>query len=102
MIYSVGIFLGILLDASALNVLQLLHILQLLLRDAVRVVDVAIRVGERHGDGTQLDALLGGILCHVARTGDEHLLALDVDIAGLQHRVQEVNTAVAGGLGADE
>ncbi len=102
MIDGVGIFLGILLDASALHVLQLHHVGQFVGVNAVRVVDVAVGIRQRQHRGTQLDALLGSILCHITRTGDQHLLALQFNAACLQHGVQEIDRAVACGLGANQ
>ena len=41
-------------------------------------------------------------MCHVACTAHQHGLTLDVDAAGLQHVLKEINVAVACSLGTDE
>src|SRR5262249_13826850 len=50
----------------------------------------------------ELDRLLNRVDRDVARTGDDAGLALEAVAAALQHVLDEVHAAVAGGLGADE
>src|SRR5699024_2389985 len=71
-ISSGGVGLGVLLDAAAADLLQVLDVGQV---DAVGVVDVA--VGVAHGDhlAAQLGGLFAGVDGHVARAGDDHRLA---------------------------
>ena len=85
MINCVGIFLGIFLDTSTLNVLQLHYIVELCTVDTIGIVDVTVRVGEGENLGTKLDALLSGILGNITRTRDKHLLAFEADAACLKH-----------------
>ena len=92
-----GDALGVLADAGALHFLDLLHHVQV---DAVGVVDIALGVG--HGDdlGAQLHGLLGGVNGDVAGAGDDHGLALQaLALHALEHLLDEVQQAVAGGLG---
>ena len=86
---------GVLLDAAALHFLDLLDHVQL---DAVLVVDVA--VGVAHGDHLRahLRGLFTGIDGHVAAAADHHGLAGQGLAVGLQHVLDEIAQAVAGGL----
>ena len=87
------------LDARALDLLDLLDDLVI---DAILVYNVA--VGVAHGDdlAAQLGGLLVGVDGHVAGAGDHHALALEGLAGGLEHLVNEVAQAVAGGLGAHQ
>ena len=76
---------------------------QLLVGDhAVGIVDIAIGAGEVGDLGAQLSSLLHDAPAHVAVAGDRDLLALNLIILVLQHFLQIVDSAVAGGLGADQ
>ena len=66
--------LGVFLDAAALDFLDLLDDLDV---DAVRVVDVAVGVGDGDDLGAQLLSLLSGVGGHVAGAGDHDGLALE-------------------------
>ena len=94
--------LGVLRDPAASHLLEIDDPGQLLLVDAVGVVDEARRV--RHGQdlAAQPDDVLGGVLRHVPGPGDQAGLAVDAVVAGLEHLVGEVHDAVAGRLGPDE
>ena len=98
MILCCGILLDILLDTSALDVLQLHDIVELSAVNTVGIVDVTVRVTHCHGDGTQLQTLLGSILGHITGTRDQHLLTLELDAACSEHGGQEINRAVACSL----
>ena len=100
-LHALGV-VGVLLDAAALDVLELLDPLQLLLGDALRIIDRAVGVGHGDGLGAQLDELLDGELGDVAGAGDRADLAFQGLAAGGEHLLGEVHRAVAGGLGAHE
>ena len=92
--------LGVFLDAAALDFLDLLDDLDV---DAVRVVDVAVGVGDGDDLGAQLLSLLSGVGGHVAGAGDHDGLALEGVVA--QHAqgfLGVVAHAVTGGLGAGQ
>ena len=93
---------GVLADATALDVLELHDVGELLLVDAIGVVDVAVGVGEGDDLGAELLKLLHRELSDVAGTGDHAGLAREGVAGGLEHRVSEVDEAVAGGLGANQ
>ena len=97
-----GVFLDVLADAAAVDVLELHDVVELLAVDAVGVVDVAVGVAHGEDFTSELQHFLGAVLCHVSGTGDEHGLALDALAACAEHGAQEVDVAVAGGFGADE
>ena len=101
-VFNAGIFFGIFSDATAVEVLQFHHVVEFFARDAFRIVDVAIGVGEGDRYCAQLDKFFGSVLCHISRTGDADTFALDIDIACLEHFKQEVDIAVAGGFRANE
>ena len=76
---------------------------QLLLGDnAVGIVDIAVGAGEVGDLGAQLRGLLHDAPAHVAVAGNGDALALDGVILVLQHFLQVVHSAVAGGLGTDQ
>ncbi len=91
---------GVFLDASALDFFDVLHDVEL---DAVRVIDVSVRVG--HGDdfrakGLRLFASVDG---DVSGTGDDDRLAFEgIVLHLLQHFAGEVAEAVARRFGARE
>ena len=77
----------ILLDACAADFLDVLDRCEI---DAVRIVDVAVRVGAGHDLRTKLLCLLDGIDCNVARAGDDDRLAREVDALRRKHILNEV------------
>ena len=91
--------LGVLVDPSPANLLELLQPRQTLGVDAVRVVDEAVRIRGGDDGGAQLVQLLDGVEGDVAGAGDDRRLAGDFLVAGRQHVLQEVDRPVAGGLG---
>ena len=93
------IAVGIFADAAAEDVLELHDIVELLGRDALGIVDVARRVGERYDFGPQCRGLLAGILGHVARAGDRHGLSPERVAARGEHLLGEVADAVSRGFG---
>src|SRR5699024_3728348 len=91
--------LGVLVDAAALDLLDLLQQIEV---DAVLVDDVAGGVRGGDGDAAELGDLLDRVQRDVARAGDGDAAAVDGGAAGLQHLVGEDRRAVAGGLLAHE
>ena len=77
----------ILLDACAADFLDVLDRREI---DAVRIVDVAVRVGTGHDLRAKLLCLLDGIDCDVARAGDDDRLACEVDALRRKHILNEV------------
>ena len=94
--------LGILADTATIEVFQLHDVVKLFAVDTVGGVDVTVGVGHGEHLTAQLEYLLCGVLGHIAGTGDEHGLALEVDAARLKHFHEEVHIAVTRGFGADE
>src|SRR5699024_6135647 len=86
---------GVLVDATALDLLDLLQQLEV---DPGLVHDVAggVRGGDR--DAAELAHLLDRIERHVARAGDDDAAAVHGGAAGLEHLVGEDRRTVAGGL----
>ena len=76
----------------------MLHIGELLLVEAVRIVDETVGIGQGDNLRTQAHRLLGRILGHVAGTGNDHGLAIERLAAGPQHLLREIAGAVTGGL----
>ena len=97
-----GIFLDILTHAAAVKVFQLHDVVELLAIDAVGIVHKSIAVGHGEHLTAQLEHLLGRVLRHIARTGDEHGLAFEVCAASAEHFHQEIDITIAGGFGTDE
>ena len=62
-----------------LDDLDIVEVGQLLLGDALLLVDVAGAVAGGHGDGAQLQQLLNGVDGHIAGARDSHPLALQAD-----------------------
>ncbi|SPC23247.1 conserved hypothetical protein [Cupriavidus oxalaticus] len=85
-------------QAAALFVLEGHDFSQLLGGHALRVVQHAAGVRQRQHLGAQLDRLLGSVLRHVARAGDQHAQAVERAAATVQHFLREVDGAVAGGF----
>ena len=76
---------------------------QLLVGDnAIGIVDVTVGAGKVGDLGAQLGGLLHDAPAHVAVAGDSDTLALDGVVLVLQHFLQVVHSAVAGGLGTDQ
>ena len=100
--YSAAVLLRVLLDAAALDVLQLHDERQLLGVDALRVVDGAVGVGEGDALAAELVDLLDRVLGDVAGAGDRDGLALERIAARGQLLLREVDRAVARRLGTDE
>ena len=80
-----AVFLGIFLDAAAFNVLELHDVGQLFGVYAVRVVDIAVRVGTGDGFGTKVNEFLYRILGNVSCARDQHRLARKVNVSRPQH-----------------
>ncbi len=97
-----AVFLGILLDAAAVDVLELHDPGELLLVDAVLVVDGAARVGERNDLRSELKELFHRVLGHVAGAGYRADLSLQAVAPGLEHLLGKVDCTVARCLGPDE
>src|SRR5699024_9069899 len=91
--------LGVLVDAAALDLLDLLQQLEV---DAVLVDDVSRGVRRGHGHPAELGDLLDRVQGDVPRAGDDHTAAVHGGAAGPQHRVGEDRRAVTGGLLAHE
>ena len=70
--------------------------------DAVGIVNIAVGAGEVGDLGTQLGGLLHDAPAHVAVAGDGDALAIDGVMLVLEHLLEVVDGAVAGGLGADQ
>ena len=81
----------ILLDTCATNFLDLLDRYEI---NAVRIVDVAIRVGAGHDLRPKLLCLLNRIDRNVARAGDDDRLAREVDALRRKHILHEVQQTV--------
>ena len=94
--------LGVFADPAAADVLELLDERELFSVDAVLIDDGAVGVGERKHLRTELGRLLAGVLRDVARTGDQHALAVESGIAGFEHFGGEVDRAVTGRFRADQ
>src|SRR6185436_12904832 len=97
-----GVRIDVLAHAAAARVLELHHPGELLLVDAALVDDGARRVGEGDHLGAQLQQLLHRELRHVARARHRDALATQVLAARAEHRLDEVDAAVAGRLGTDQ
>ena len=78
------------------------HVLDLLIIQTVRVVDVAVRTRDGHDLGTELSSLLGSTPSHVTEARDSNRLALDVDVTGLQHVLYEVESAETSSLRTED
>ena len=79
------------------------QIVDLLLGDnAVGIVDVSVRTGQGYDLGAQLSRLLADAPAHVAEAGSRDGLALDVLAEVLEHVLQIIHSAVAGGLRTDQ
>src|SRR5690606_33605930 len=89
---------GVDADAGSFDFLDLLDQLDV---DACFVVDVAVGVRAGHDGGPELVGLFHRVDGDVAGPGDDHPLALEGVAAGVEHFVDEVGGAVAGGFGAD-
>src|SRR3954469_23141420 len=89
-------------DSAAALGLVGLDPVDLLLVDAVGIVDEALAVGQGQHLAAELDDLLGGMGGDVAGARDDRALADQVEAAGLQHVLEEVDGAVAGRLGPDQ
>ena len=89
-------------ELAALHLLELLHLVDEVLRHAALHVDPAGAVGEGDGLGAELDELLRGVLRDVAGAGDRADLALERVALRGEHVRGEVDVSVAGRLGADE
>ena len=70
--------------------------------DAVGIVDIAVGAGHISDLGAQLSGLLHDAPCHVAVAGQGDALALDGVALVLEDLLQIVDSAVAGGLRADQ
>ena len=91
--------LSILLDAAALNFLDVLNNIQV---DAVRIVDEAVGVGHGNNLSAQLGSLLASVDCNVAGTGDCNSLALKRSALVCEHFLHVVAQTVAGSLGTSQ
>ncbi len=69
---------------------------------AVGEEDEAVGVGNGQHFRAQLDGFFGGVLRHVAGTGNQDAFAFKTIVAGLQHRLGEIDAAVASRFGTDE
>src|SRR5699024_5627115 len=87
--------LGVLVDAAALDLLDLLQQLEV---DAVLVDDVARGVRCGHGHPAELGDLLDRVQGDVPRAGDDPTAAGHGGAAGPQHLVGDDRRAVTGGL----
>src|SRR5699024_9075459 len=87
--------LGVLVDAAALDLLDLLQQLEV---DAVLVDDVSRGVRRGHGHPAELGDLLDRVQGDVPRAGDDHTATVHGGAAGPQHLVGEDRRAVTGGL----
>ena len=101
-IFGCRILLGILLDTSAIDVLELHDIVEFLAVDAVGIIHVSVGVAHGHNLSAQLQNLLGRVLSHIACSADQHALALQLDTASLEHLAEEIDVAVASGFRTDE
>jgi len=99
---GVRVLLSVLLDAPALDVLELHDERELVAVDAFLVVDVAGRVGQRDRLRAEVEELLTGELRDVAGAGDQTGLALELLAACPEHLLREVDGAVTRRLGANE
>ncbi len=93
--------LRVLLDAPTADVLQLLDERQFLVGEAGRIVDEAVRVGERDRLAAEVQHLLDRMLGNVAGTGHQDGRIFHGPAGALEHVFHEVHGAVAGGFGAD-
>ena len=91
----VGIFLSHFTDASAIVVLELEDIFELLNGETILLDDGAVGIAHGDHDGAKLGQLARRISSHVARSGDSHFLPSDVDALGGQHVEKEIAVAVA-------
>ena len=95
MIGCAGLALRVLLDAAALDLLDLAQQVEV---DALGVIHVAVGVGAGHDLAAKLLGLLDGILRNVAGARYHDGLAVDGVALLLQHVQEEVDGTVAGGL----
>ena len=86
-------------DPGAALLLVLLDPVDLLLAEAVRIVDEAAGVGHRHRLAAAMEDLLRRVGRHVAGAGDHRNLAFDRVGTVMQHVLKEIDRAVAGGFG---
>lgn len=89
-------------EFAALDVLEVHHLRQEFLGDAVLDDDCARAVGKGDDLCAELHQLLRRERSDIARTGDHADLAFKGFALLLKHIRREVDVAIAGGLGADE
>lgn len=97
-----GILVLELRDASALLVLEILDVGKLLLVEAILVDDGSVGVREGEDLCAELDELLARELGNVAGPGEEDVLTPDYGVVVLAHLLEEVDSAISGGLWPDE
>src|SRR3546814_7971857 len=96
------LFRSIFLDPAAAVRLVRLHPIDLVLRDAVGIVNEAARIGQRQHLAARLDDLFGGMRRAIDRARDDRRLADQILPLRGEHLGQEVNGPVARTLGADQ
>ncbi len=89
-------------QTTATDVLQVHQVRPLLFGQAVREMQGAGRVGQGDDPAAHFHDLLRGVLRHVAGTGNGDALAFEAAAHALEHFLGEVDTAIAGGFGADQ
>src|SRR5262249_58510664 len=95
-------FFGVLVDASAADILNAHDEGEFFFCDAVLVVNVAAGIGHRDRLGAALEQFLHRILRRVTGTGNSADLAFDGLIARLKHFLREINSAITGSLRSTE
>ena len=78
------------------------HVVDHLLRDAVRDLADTVRAGDRDDLGAEFEGLGAGAPGHVAEAGDRHLAALDVLAGMVQQVLGEIERAEARGLRTED
>ena len=63
--------------------------------NAVRIIDIAVRIGARHNLRTKFLRLLNGVCSDISSTGDNDCFACEVDSFCRKHILHEVEKTIA-------
>ena len=93
---------NVFLDTASSIVLEVHDPVQLRAVDSSRVMNESFGVGHGEHLGSHLNAFFSGILRHVARSGDDSGLALEIFTFCRKHLCSEVNGTIAGRFRSDQ
>ena len=83
-------------------VTQFQHIIDLFSGNAVRIIDIAVRAGDRDDFCTQFGSLCGSSPSDVSETGDSNSLTFNIYTMSFQHLVNEVEGTETGCFGTED